>query len=79
MPDAEVVWRIKRTIVAIRKRRLRLGIPNPVPARHVWTQQQIALLGTMPDRKLAEQIRCPDYVVTFKRRSLKIPAWCRRQ
>jgi hypothetical protein len=74
MPDAEVARRIKRNVVAVLKRRHRLQIPNRVPARHVWTQKQIALLGTMPDRKLAEQIRCPDHVVTFKRRSLKIPA-----
>jgi hypothetical protein len=74
MTDAEVAEKTGRNVNAVIKRRLRLGIPNRAPARHVWTQEQIALLGTLPDRKLAGQIRCPDHVVTFKRQSLKIPA-----
>jgi hypothetical protein len=65
---------IGRKQLAVLKRRRRLGIPNNVPARFVWTEAQIALIGTMSDRELGDQIGCPSYVVTFKRRSLRIPA-----
>jgi hypothetical protein len=74
MPDAEVAKRIRRSTVSVLKRRLRLGIPNRVPMRHVWTREQIALLGTMTDQKLADYMNCPEHVVMFKRRSLRIPA-----
>jgi hypothetical protein len=74
MPDIEVAKRLGRSVVSARKRRYFLGIPNRSPLNnHVWTEEQIALIGTMSDREAAEQIGCPQYVVTFKRRSLKIP------
>jgi hypothetical protein len=73
MPDTEVAARIKRNVVAVLKRRHRLQIPNRVPAGHVWTRKQIALLGTLPDTDVARRLGCPAYVATFKRWSLKIP------
>jgi hypothetical protein len=75
MPDAEVAKKTGRKTNAVIKRRLRLCILNRAPARHVWTPGEVALLGTMSDRQLAEQIGCSKYVVTFKRRTLKIPTY----
>jgi hypothetical protein len=75
MSDAEVAKKTGRKTNSVIKRRLRLGIPNRTPARHVWTRQEISLLGTMFDRKLAGYMNCAKYIVTSKRRALKIPAW----
>jgi hypothetical protein len=38
----------------VEKRRLALCIPSKNPAYHHWTKEKEALLGTMPDRKLAK-------------------------
>ena len=40
-----------------------------------WTAEEIALLGTMTDGKLADQIRRPRTTVMMKRRKLGIPAF----
>lgn len=71
MTDAEVAAKTGRDVVAVRKRRGRLGIPNRHPQRHVWTPEQIALLETMPDKVLATRLSVPIHVVTFKRKSLR--------
>ena len=48
VPDAEAASRLGRTVVAVRIRRRRLGIPNVHPYKR-WTPEEDKLLGTMPE------------------------------
>src|SRR6266699_4899049 len=67
MPDAAAAQRLGRTIVAIRVRRQRLGIPNYGRPFRRWTPEELALLGTMPDRLLARKLHRTRIAVTGKR------------
>lgn len=41
----------------------------------IWTKKRIRMLGTMPDRKVAEAVGCSTSSVTAKRNNLGIPSW----
>jgi hypothetical protein len=51
MPDAEVAEQIGRTVNAVRIKREKHGIPNPIG--HGWTEEELAMLGTAPDEEVA--------------------------
>ena len=77
MPDVEAAKRLGRTLVAVRLRRSRLGIPEygqPARRHHSWTSEELALLGTMPDRLVARELRRTLIAVTGRRGKLGIPA-----
>ena len=73
MPDDEVARRVGRTRMAVQKRRFRLRIECKRPERPQWTEEELALLGTLPDAELAKRLQCPARRVTYKRKSLQIP------
>ena len=64
---------IRRARLAQRNRRLRQFRRN---ARH-WTPREDALLGTMPDQKLARKLGCSGSVVVSRRQGLGIKPFCR--
>ena len=53
---------------------LRLKIEYRCPERPLWTAEQVALLGTVPDGELAARLGWPVHRVAYKRKSLKIAA-----
>ena len=59
--------------MAVRKRRGRLGIPNNFPQRRVWQKEEIAQLGQITDKEIAQRLQIPIYDVIYKRRSLGRP------
>ena len=68
--DAEMAKKLGRTKSSVMHRRYHLGLPS---TRRVWAKKQIALLGTMSDVDLARRIGVKTWLVTYKRRQLKIP------
>jgi len=50
------------------------GIPNNDHPVRRWTPEEVALLGTMSDRRLARKLRRTRPAVVHKRRKLDIPA-----
>lgn len=82
MPDAEAARKTGRSAIAVRKRRLILGIPClralPQNSRR-WTEEEIQLLGTMTDSELARRLGCKKQMVLGKRWRLKIPVFPARK
>jgi hypothetical protein len=74
MPDDEVARRVGRTRMAVQKRRFRLRIECKRPEPPHWTEEELALLGTLPDAELAQRLQCSVRRVTRKRKSLNILA-----
>jgi hypothetical protein len=68
MPDQELALRLNRSLVAIVKKRCKLGIRRPHPRFRPWTKEEDALLGTMPDRDLAQQLGRTSEAVKVRRR-----------
>lgn len=101
MTDQAVADKIGGKADAIREKRLALGIkafkPKASPVKGKprpnfnWTEQAIALLGTKPDKQVAQELGLATTTVALKRRSLgieglksrrppiKIPANLKRQ
>ncbi|NVL49860.1 hypothetical protein F2S72_08920 [Pseudomonas syringae pv. actinidiae] len=101
MTDQAVADRIGGKADAIREKRLALGIKAFKPASSPvkgkprpnfnWTEQAISLLGTKPDKQVAQELGLATTTVALKRRSLgigglksrrppiKLPANLRRQ
>jgi len=69
--------RTGRTVNAVRLKREELGMPNPAGNR--WRPEDIALLGTLPDRELARRLGRPLQSVTQKRCKLGIPRFVVRR
>ena len=61
------------TKMAVQKRRFRLGIGYKRPERVHWAEEELALLGTLPDAELARRLQCSARRVTYRRKSLHIP------
>lgn len=82
MTDQEVADRIGGKADAIREKRLSLGIkaykPQASPVKGKprpnfnWTEQAVALLGTKPDKLVAQELGLAITTVALKRRSLGI-------
>ena len=45
-----------------------------LPAQHVWSDEDVALLGTKSDKSVGEILGLPQHVVVYKRKSLGIEA-----
>jgi hypothetical protein len=75
MPDRAVAKKIGRAVVVVGKRRRLLRIKNNNANYLYWTSEQIALIGTVKDKELANRLRCPELRVINKRRELNIPCW----
>lgn len=52
LSNSELAWQLGRSKKSVRHRRLTLGIHNR-PTGRPWTEAERALLGKMPDRKVA--------------------------
>ena len=77
LPHDEVARRTRRTVGAVRAKRVELGLPNP--QTRAWTAEEIALLATAPDGKVAERIGRTRSAVSAQRWKLGIaPARERR-
>lgn len=77
MPDSLVANRLRRTTTAIALRRSRLGIAkygNPGRLRKDWTETELALLETLPDREAARKLYRTQIAVMVRRALLKILA-----
>ena len=65
---------------SVRRKRRALGIPAYLPPPHdrfsgfAWTAEDLALLGKLPDQKVADLLGISATVVNRKRLELKIPA-----
>ena len=68
IPDQELALRLNRSLVAVVKKRCKLGIRRPHPRFRPWTKEEDALLGTMPDRNLARQLGRTFEAVKVRRR-----------
>jgi hypothetical protein len=69
-------WGINRAMVSNRRRRLGIDAfgESFVPEfEHVWSQQEIKMLGTMPDNQVAKRLGVSTSLVWTKRNSLGIP------
>ena len=85
MPAAQLAPILGRTVESIFARRNALGIKPPFnPAQRPWKSWEIKLLGTKPDRLVAERLgRSPD-AVQIKRSLLGISSpgfrpWTKRE
>ena len=82
--DSKVAARLELHKMSIQRKRFSLGIPpyvgsgGWVPQAHDWTRREIGLLGTQPDRKVAELLGLSPATVMHKRQALGIPP-CRRK
>jgi hypothetical protein len=65
MPDKVVARRTRRTVGAVRQKRLELGLSNPASNR--WREAEVALLGALPDRDVARRLGRSLEAVTQKR------------
>lgn len=54
--DADTAARLGRTLTAVAKKRLALGIAAHRPRARSWTRRELKLLGTMSDAKLAARL-----------------------
>jgi hypothetical protein len=63
-----------RTRASIKSERRRWAIQCK-PAPRFWTPEQVKLLGTMPDKQLAEKLHRTILSVRSTRERLKIPAF----
>src|SRR5207253_2453423 len=85
--DAEAASRLKRTLESVRSMRRKLGIParpanwKPLPKgkgarpslrQALWLPEEDALLGTIPDEKLARKLGRPVATVTRRRQDKHI-------
>ena len=75
MSDQKVAIRLGRPVTTVTKRRQAKGIPNPTPQRKFWKPEEIALLGTRPDKEIAARLGCPVRSVSTKRLNLGIYAF----
>jgi hypothetical protein len=57
----------------VQSRRLKLGIEWVNPARRNWTNDELQLLGTLPDAILSEKFQRTEKAILSKRLALKIP------
>jgi hypothetical protein len=73
VPDAEVARRTGRTLEAVRRKREKLGIPNPVDGRVTWTPEQDELVRTLPPGEVAETTGRGRHAVYCRRRVLGVP------
>ena len=58
MPDREAAWKTGRTLSAVSTKRVELKIPAIRTHQLIWTPEQIALLGKLPDKGPARLIGC---------------------
>jgi hypothetical protein len=65
MLDEVVARRTRRTVGAVRQKRLELGLSNPASNR--WREAEVALLGVLPDREVARMLGRSLEAVTQKR------------
>jgi hypothetical protein len=72
MLDHELAARLGATLLAVKSRRFELGI-TAINPRKKWTAAEEALVGTMPDAKLAEKLGRTVVGVALKRRAFGIP------
>lgn len=80
VPDKEVAKRVGLSQTTVRQKRQVLGIEPYQPTRKrrdskVWAEDDIALLGTMSDTKLAKQLGVTRNTVQDKRRQLNIASF----
>lgn len=76
VPDAEVARHTGRSRPAVQQMRRFLGLRYVarMRRRYEWTPELDAMLGTMPDRDVAERWKLQSSAVTRRRLSLRIPA-----
>jgi hypothetical protein len=70
-------WKCAERVV--REKRESLGIPSMTMAERVWTDEELALLGTMPDTELAPQLDLPLATVRRQRSALGIAPFQSRE
>jgi hypothetical protein len=76
MPDTQVAAQTGRTKAAVSLKRRKLGISLSRPGGRGgspgprWTEEEVALLGTMPDEQVAAQTGRTKVAVYLKRRKL---------
>src|SRR5438552_3396708 len=51
--DREAARRLKRTLLAVTRKRQLLGIPSLGPRYRPWKKEELALLGKWPDAEVA--------------------------
>ena len=75
--DEEIAGIVGWTVERVRRRRIRFKIPafGPPRAPAEWSDDELALLGTMPDRTLAKQLHRGEATVGRMRRRREIPAF----
>jgi hypothetical protein len=64
--------KIGRTVAGLRLKRKKLGIPNLI-GRGEWKAEELALLGTLPDREVSRRTARTLSAIAQKRFALGIP------
>jgi biotin operon repressor len=76
--DQEVACLTGHPPGAVDAKRQKLKIPPAHSALRQWSKEEIALIGVVPNRKLAQRLNCSRDIVAHKRRRLGIaPCLCR--
>jgi DNA-binding CsgD family transcriptional regulator len=73
-PDQQLADAFDVPVEQVRRERLLRNAPRPRKPG-VWTEQELALLGTAPDAKIAERVGVTTTAVKQQRRRLGIAAW----
>jgi hypothetical protein len=79
--DVNVAARLEACVSTVVRKRLILGIPAFHPRQyhgpqgHLWSPQELALLGTMSDADVGKEVGLSSSAVNMKRLSLGIPAF----
>lgn len=79
IPDMVLAERFQVSPQTIARRREQLGISalstGCGSTRHAWTPEIIAMIGTMPDKRLARITGIPYKMINYRRNKLKIPPY----
>ena len=71
-PDAVIARQIGRSVIGVKKQRLKLGLPSAIVV-NTWSRLEIALLGKAPDREVARRTGRSLGAVQQMRLHLEIP------